>query len=89
MTCSYTRTRTGAPVPWARRAVLISFPLPVCIRAVKSMISIAMDRGGDSAKLIDEIVGFAAKARKETLDQSWKECKEATQQAWRLFQGDK
>jgi chemotaxis protein MotA len=46
-------------------AVMISFPLPVCIRAVKSMISIAMDRGGDSAKLIDEIVGFAAKARKE------------------------
>jgi chemotaxis protein MotA len=46
-------------------AVLISFPLPICIRAVKGLLSVAMDRNTDTRKLINEIVELAAKARKD------------------------
>jgi chemotaxis protein MotA len=48
-------------------AVLVSFPLSGVIRGTKSLIALFLDRGTDARTLIDEIIGYARKARKDGL----------------------
>src|ERR1700691_6505264 len=46
-------------------AVMIQFPLPVVLHAIKSLGSVFIDKGKDPQAQIAEIVGYAQKARKE------------------------
>jgi chemotaxis protein MotA len=46
-------------------AVMLSFPLPICIHAVGRLQSVFFDKSKDPHAQIGEIVGYAQKARKE------------------------
>ncbi|HKV40416.1 MAG TPA: flagellar motor protein [Blastocatellia bacterium] len=46
-------------------AVLVAFPLPVVIASFKRLSSVFFERGRDLESIIEEIVGYANKARKE------------------------
>jgi chemotaxis protein MotA len=46
-------------------AVMIQFPLPIVIAAVKGLGHVFLDKGRDPNELIKELVGYANKARKE------------------------
>ena len=46
-------------------AVLVQFPLGVCAAAVKSIGKLVKKPGGNAAKLVDEIVDYANRARRE------------------------
>jgi chemotaxis protein MotA len=46
-------------------AVMIQFPLPIVIGAAKGLVHVFFNRGSDPQKLINELAGYANRARKE------------------------
>jgi len=46
-------------------AVMIQFPLPVVIGASKGLVHVFFDKGQDPRRMIEELVGYANRARKE------------------------
>jgi chemotaxis protein MotA len=48
-------------------AVMIQFPLPIVFGAAKGLIHVFFNRGGDPQKMIQELSGYATRARKEGL----------------------
>ncbi len=48
-------------------AVMIQFPLPIVFGAAKGLIHVFFNRGNDPQKVIQELTGYANRARKEGL----------------------
>ncbi len=46
-------------------AVMVQFPLVIVLQAAKGLTHVVLDRAEDPAKLIQQLVGFAQRARKE------------------------
>ena len=46
-------------------ATMIMFPMHVCVKAAKSFVNIFLNPPSDASSLIEEIVGYAQKARKD------------------------
>ena len=46
-------------------AVMVQFPLPVVLQAFKRLVHVFLDRGDDPKKLVQELVGYAQRARKD------------------------
>lgn len=46
-------------------AVLVQFPLPVCVKAVQRLAHVFSERRGDGQALVQTLVGYAQQARKE------------------------
>src|SRR6202050_2871698 len=46
-------------------AVMVQFPLSVVLQAFKNLIYVFLDRGDDPKKLVQELVGYAQRARKD------------------------
>jgi chemotaxis protein MotA len=46
-------------------AVMVQFPLSVVLQAFKNLIHVFLDRGDDPKKLVQELVGYAQRARKD------------------------
>src|SRR5271163_1240073 len=46
-------------------AVMVQFPLRVVLQAFKNLIHVFLDRGDDPKKLVQELVGYAQRARKD------------------------
>ena len=46
-------------------AVMIQFPLPIVFAAAKGLIHVFFNRGNDPQKVIEELTGYANRARKE------------------------
>jgi len=44
---------------------MVQFPLPVVLQAFKNLIHVFLDRGEDPTKLVQELVGYAQRARKD------------------------
>lgn len=59
-------------------AVLVNYPLPVCMSSVKAVSRLIGNPGGDPRALLDEIIGYARKARKEGMISLEKEVENAS-----------
>ena len=46
-------------------AVMIQFPLPIVFAAAKGLVHVFFNRGNDPQKVIQELTGYANRARKE------------------------
>src|SRR6266566_3585701 len=46
-------------------AVMLQFPLAVVFGAAKGLVHVFFNRGGDPQKMIQELTGYANRARKE------------------------
>ena len=59
-------------------AVLVNYPLPVFMSGVKAVSRLIGNPGGDPRKILDEIIGYAQKARKEGIISLEKEVQSAS-----------
>ena len=59
-------------------AVLVTTPMPVAMRALRGMGSVFFERSGNAADVIESLIGFAAKSRKNGIVSLEKEASEAT-----------
>jgi len=59
-------------------AVLVTTPLPVALRALRGMGSVFFERPGNAAEVIEGLIAFAAKSRKNGIVSLEKEASETT-----------